>query len=132
MINPRFIVTKPPNIIVKTESSENFKTVASILKNHLERDRYTIHHLTSTKFLQGSWKDSCSLLLFESEDGNFCQQVKTIIDSYVIKCDGRVVFYSTNSSTDTNNTMAKITTKFNSISFYRLLFLKLLRRNIEQ
>ena len=96
MINSRLIVTKPPNIIVKTESVENFKKVACVLRNYLERDQYTFHHLTSTKFLQGPWKDSCSLLMYESEDGKLCKEDKTVIDLYVHKCDGRVIFYSIN------------------------------------
>lgn len=121
MVNSRLIVTKPPNIIVKTENAENFKKVVCVLKSYLERDQYTFHHLTSTKFLQGPWKHSCSLLMFESEDGRLCVEDKTVVDFYVDKCDGRVIFYAVNNYTETN-----ISSQFKGMFFYCYRFVLIL------
>ena len=99
MMSSRSVITKPPNIIVQTECTAKFQKVASVLRELLERDRYTFHHLPSVKFLDSPWKDSCSLLLFECDDNlPLCEKVQSIIDSYLEKCGGNVIFYYTNNA----------------------------------
>jgi len=95
MINGRrYTPSKPPNIIIKTECKQNFETIKSALIKVLEPDRYTIHQLEATKFLQSSsWKDSCCLLLFNI-DKTLNHQSKSTITTYLSECNGRILFYS--------------------------------------
>ncbi|XP_066914049.1 uncharacterized protein [Clytia hemisphaerica] len=95
------IKTKPPNIVIKTDCVQSYEKALSVLNSVIDKERYTLHHVVSKNFLQGSWKGSCSLLLYNVVD-ELCEQSKPLIQSYVQDCDGKVIIYSDNTESNTS------------------------------
>lgn len=86
---------KPPNILVRTEDSEQFVQLSNLLNTVLDPDRYTIHKLSEQQFLKTPWKDSCCLLMFNVDNcKSATEQLEDSLKNFLLHCDGRVIFYS--------------------------------------
>ncbi|XP_058116517.1 biotin--protein ligase [Anopheles ziemanni] len=60
---PAGVATKPPNILVHSDSSSTMEYVIATLNNLLEPNTYTIYPITTAQAMAGNWQQSTVLII---------------------------------------------------------------------
>uniref|UniRef100_A0AAG5CRV5 BPL/LPL catalytic domain-containing protein n=1 Tax=Anopheles atroparvus TaxID=41427 RepID=A0AAG5CRV5_ANOAO len=84
---PAGVATKPPNILVHSDSSSTMEYVISTLNNLLEPNTYTIYPITTGQALTGSWQQSTVLIIVA---GTLDVAVRKVLLDYFLH--GGIVF----------------------------------------
>ena len=67
----------------------------NFLKSVLQEDSYTIYQMRKENLCAQPWQDSCSLLTYQySEVCLLNSAEQEVLNSYLINCDGKILFYS--------------------------------------
>uniref|UniRef100_A0A182MHJ7 BPL/LPL catalytic domain-containing protein n=1 Tax=Anopheles culicifacies TaxID=139723 RepID=A0A182MHJ7_9DIPT len=84
---PAGVVTKPPNILVHSDSSSTMEYVIATLNNLLEPNTYTIYPITTGQAMGSSWQQSTVLIIVA---GSLDTEVRKILLDYFLH--GGLVF----------------------------------------
>lgn len=79
--------TKPPNVLVYSESNDSRASIMATIKNILHPDRYTIYELKTEQLKTTYWFDSTTMLIV---CGQVSPQVGAILMEYFL-CGGKML-----------------------------------------
>ncbi|KFB52443.1 AGAP001481-PA-like protein [Anopheles sinensis] len=84
---PAGVATKPPNILVHSDSSSTMEYVIATLNNLLEPNTYTIYPITTAQAMAGNWQQSTVLIIVA---GTLDVDVRKVLLDYFLH--GGIVF----------------------------------------
>lgn len=74
--------SKPPNVLVYSESPATTDNIKSVLNDTLHKHKYTIYSVTGNQLASSTWAVNCSLLVI---CGNVPEQVEPKLISYLLQ-----------------------------------------------